>query len=233
MLPTIKALVGWVRNNLIPTIVDTAKSVFPSLKAAVKSIGDTIKSNMPTIKSIADIFTGVVIPALGLVVKVALPAVSTAFKVFVWNLKTFILPLVKGTIGAIVLVIGWILTAAAKAFGWVPGIGPKLKSAKKEFDKFAAGVKAALSGIPSHKEINIIAKANLDFTQTGNSNKRAAADHRASGGPVNRGTAYLVGEEGPELFVPGQSGGIIPNGQTKKAGAAAVARTSPHRRRLS
>jgi hypothetical protein len=29
---------------------------------------------------------------------------------------------------------------------------------------------------------------------------------RAGGGPVDRGHPYLVGEHGPELFVPGQSG---------------------------
>ena len=34
---------------------------------------------------------------------------------------------------------------------------------------------------------------------------------RASGGPVRRGVEYLVGEEGPELFTPRQSGYIIPN----------------------
>lgn len=35
---------------------------------------------------------------------------------------------------------------------------------------------------------------------------------RAGGGPVSAGRAYLVGERGPELFVPGASGGIVPNG---------------------
>jgi hypothetical protein len=35
---------------------------------------------------------------------------------------------------------------------------------------------------------------------------------RAAGGPVNAGGAYLVGERGPELFVPGRSGTIVPNG---------------------
>ncbi len=34
---------------------------------------------------------------------------------------------------------------------------------------------------------------------------------RAGGGPVAGGTAYLVGEQGPELFVPGSSGSIVPN----------------------
>jgi hypothetical protein len=35
---------------------------------------------------------------------------------------------------------------------------------------------------------------------------------RAMGGPVSARTAYVVGERGPELFVPGSSGSIIPNG---------------------
>lgn len=34
---------------------------------------------------------------------------------------------------------------------------------------------------------------------------------RASGGPVSEGTSYLVGERGPELFVPNTSGKILPN----------------------
>lgn len=35
---------------------------------------------------------------------------------------------------------------------------------------------------------------------------------RAGGGPVAAGKSYLVGERGPELFTPGRSGGITPNG---------------------
>lgn len=37
------------------------------------------------------------------------------------------------------------------------------------------------------------------------------AGTRASGGGVNAGMPYKVGEFGPELFVPGQNGSIIPN----------------------
>jgi len=34
---------------------------------------------------------------------------------------------------------------------------------------------------------------------------------REKGGPVSGGTPYIVGEKGPELFVPMNSGGIVPN----------------------
>lgn len=34
---------------------------------------------------------------------------------------------------------------------------------------------------------------------------------RANGGPVTGGSPYIVGERGPELFVPGRSGTVVPN----------------------
>jgi hypothetical protein len=40
----------------------------------------------------------------------------------------------------------------------------------------------------------------------------AGLQPRAKGGPVTGSTPYLVGERGPELFVPGTGGSIIPNG---------------------
>jgi len=39
-----------------------------------------------------------------------------------------------------------------------------------------------------------------------------SAPHRAGGGPVSSGRPYMVGEQGPELFVPGSSGAIVPKG---------------------
>jgi len=37
---------------------------------------------------------------------------------------------------------------------------------------------------------------------------------KALGGPVSGGTPYLVGEQGPEMFIPNVSGNIIPNNKT-------------------
>jgi hypothetical protein len=50
------------------------------------------------------------------------------------------------------------------------------------------------------------------------------AGFRAEGGPVGAGSSYVVGENGPELFVPHSSGSIVPNnalgGGGGKSGAA-------------
>lgn len=42
---------------------------------------------------------------------------------------------------------------------------------------------------------------------------------RATGGPVNAMQPYVVGENGPELFVPSMAGAIIPNGAMANSGS--------------
>ena len=37
------------------------------------------------------------------------------------------------------------------------------------------------------------------------------------GGPVAKGNSYLVGEKGPEIFTPSQTGQIIPNNEIRTA----------------
>lgn len=45
---------------------------------------------------------------------------------------------------------------------------------------------------------------------------------RAAGGPVSAGQPYVVGERGPELFLPSVSGTIIPNGVRPRGGGGIV-----------
>ncbi|CAJ5616428.1 prophage tail length tape measure [Burkholderia pseudomallei] len=46
----------------------------------------------------------------------------------------------------------------------------------------------------------------------------------ADGGSVSTNTPYIVGESGPELFVPGQSGSIVPNHALRKTDGATADR---------
>ena len=50
---------------------------------------------------------------------------------------------------------------------------------------------------------------------------KSAFGFRAMGGPVNSGSPYVVGEKGPELFVPRSSGSIVPNGAMGSSGGSA------------
>ena len=49
---------------------------------------------------------------------------------------------------------------------------------------------------------------------------KSAFGFRAMGGPVNSGSPYVVGEKGPELFVPHSSGSIVPNGAMGSSGGS-------------
>ena len=48
---------------------------------------------------------------------------------------------------------------------------------------------------------------------------------KAIGGPVQRGNPYIVGERGPELFVPSRTGSIVPNDNMSGGGQVVVNQT--------
>jgi hypothetical protein len=50
---------------------------------------------------------------------------------------------------------------------------------------------------------------------------------RAGGGSVSSGSAYVVGERGPELFVPGASGQVVPNDVVRSMGGGASITFAP------
>lgn len=91
---------------------------------------------------------------------------------------------------------GMIIHGAADAFGWVPGLGGKLKTAAKEFDSFRDSVNASLNGIHNYSKT-------VTVTVQGNGASLVAngkiTGHLASGGTTRQGGRYLVGENGPEI----------------------------------
>ncbi|MEV6413842.1 phage tail tape measure protein [Kribbella sp. NPDC051718] len=54
-------------------------------------------------------------------------------------------------------------------------------------------------------------KVVMQYTSTGvNLTAPSSVGRRAGGGPVEKGTPYIVGEKNPELFVPDEDGNILP-----------------------
>ena len=51
---------------------------------------------------------------------------------------------------------------------------------------------------------------------------------RAKGGPVKKGEPYVVGEKGPELIVPSESGNVIPNDEVKPYFELSIGRKDPN-----
>lgn len=82
------------------------------------------------------------------IVKGAMEATGKAVN-FMWN--NVMKPAFRFIIDAWLGVAGGIVHGAAKAFGWMPGLGPKLKRAANEFDKFRDQVNNSLDGIKDEK----------------------------------------------------------------------------------
>lgn len=102
-----------------------------------------------------------------------------------------------------------ILTAAVKAFGWIPGLGPKLKQAQADFREFAAKVNEQINGIQKTVTITIRARIIGGSLLSGaqqSGTYSSGIGGRASGGPVAAGQTVWVGERGKELVTFGGNG---------------------------
>jgi hypothetical protein len=82
-----------------------------------------------------------------------------------------------------------ILRGAETAFGWVPGVGDKLRDARRQFDVFRDGVNRALSGI-NDKTVTVTAKLGLSQRdvplayRAGNQRLAVGGKVRGFGGPT-------------------------------------------------
>jgi len=78
----------------------------------------------------------------------------------------------------------------------------------QSFDEFTGrseALAASLRAIPTTVNVSVV----TTYSSTGQPQNR-----RAHGGPVSSGESYLVGEQGPEMFIPNQAGQIASNSVT-------------------
>ncbi len=100
------------------------------------------------------------------------------------------------------------LVALLKSFG------VDYKSAGKALGKaFAEGLAETEAAVRSAAaSLQATAASAIGAAQVAVKVSASKPEKRAAGGPVTAGRPYIVGEVGPELFVPSSSGTIIPNG---------------------
>ena len=103
--------------------------------------------------------------------------VYTAFA-FTW--RNLLKPVLQVFLNTILNIFGVIIHAAAGAFGWVPGLGPKLKDAAKHFDEFKTSVQNAINGI-NGKTV----KVNVGMTAATNPYPGQISGRAASGGRIH------------------------------------------------
>lgn len=110
----------------------------------------------------------------------------------------------NGLVKVVLTVLSSILHAAAAAFGWIPGIGPKLEKAAKDFDKYRDSVNRSLNGIEDEQVfVTIIERKQFGGTLGGSGGYRGFAHGGIATGVIR------VGERGAETIDLGARGGRV------------------------
>lgn len=97
------------------------------------------------------------------------------------------------------------LDGAVAAFSWIPGLGPKLRQAQSDFDKWSRGVINRLNDIDG-RVVNVTIQGNVKVKGGELLKGDQGSYRRAAGGPVWRGQSYDVGEMGTERYYAAQTG---------------------------
>lgn len=122
---------------------------------------------------------------------------------------------VTGAIGKLIEAVKWLGSKAGALIGKfseaVKGPAQAAASALGPLNSVVNSIVRAIDGIIGRVESLARAASRISSIAGGLIGKIPGM---ATGGPVSAGQAYVVGEKGPELFVPGSNGTIVPNTST-------------------
>ncbi|MFJ8221401.1 hypothetical protein [Streptomyces griseus] len=126
LAPTVRDTAGAIFGSFIPAFGEVDKAVGP-----LQRLSNTIAENKGRIQEFARMGGSAMITVAGAIIE-HMPAALAVFRMVT---------------GGMVTAMGGVLHGAAKAFGWIPGIGDKLKSADRTFNSFKnsyiSGLKSA------------------------------------------------------------------------------------------
>ena len=169
LVPVVQKASDWFIQRLMPGLQDLGKKILPALSKWWGTIQKAIEDNRPGLEKLARILKEVgkvvvtkVIPGFlkfaGFITKHLIKAIA---KLAEWapKMATFFL---KG-LATIVRAFGsfykvatgvleGILTVAEKTLGWIPGIGDKIKDAKRSFSSFRDHSVAKIDGVAASLE---------------------------------------------------------------------------------
>ena len=221
--PVIKA---WIEETLLPAFKKLTDFIADKVFPKFVEITDYIKNNEWVWKAIATTI-GVVLVAAVVNLTIALAQAAAAMTLATWP---FLLAIV---VVAALAAAFWYLyqnnETFRKAIEKLPAVIDAVVLAAQALYAalwlagFAAGtvIRQIKDLIVQLKDVPSVAGAAWSalspFTPIGGLDLNPF-DGRAMGGPVAAGTPYVVGERGPELFIPRSAGTIIPNNVASSGG---------------
>jgi hypothetical protein len=125
-------------------------------------------------------------------------------------------PVTDSLLDSLVAVVEGTKTAEQAFADFLRSIASMLMDAAKQMiaQYIAIGIARSFAGIPASggNAINTNSLNQIQqYSGVGANTDVSGLIPRANGGPVGAGRSYIVGERGPELFIPGAQGNIVPN----------------------
>lgn len=207
-----KGLIGFLQN-LIPPLsrfIESSAPLWDELSESLPKLGEDIGYFFDKLKDgapYARVFLNDFLNLVGWIIR-RLGELITFLSLMYVGVRTAFVFMSRAALQAFDL----ILSGAAKAFGWVPGIGPKLQRASSEFSKFRQRANAELNKIQD-EDVNVKIRVGILGATVGLAASVAAQIARgvgrmggkASGGIIGAASGGIrngltwVGENGPEL----------------------------------
>ena len=212
VLDAITPMVSGFVDNVIPAVQKLAEELGPKLTPVFTTLTEYIRDYViPTLQNIWKFITEFVIPAISKFLTPIINGLRSAFEKVTTKIaenEEKLKPLLevfkavaKFVRDVYAPVIGNILGTAFDVLGTAVGV---------VIDIFATLVDTINKAFNAIKTLVNFVKNN-PVTQAIGGVFDNFGGGRAVGGPVNAGTSYVVGERGPELFMPNTSGTIVPN----------------------
>lgn len=213
VLDAITPLITKFVDEGIPAIAEFADQVGQKLGPVIEKVETFVRDTfIPTFKSIYDFLNATFIPFIRDVFSGVFNGLSAVFskvgKAIGDNkdeLKAFLdaaKPIANYVLNTFAPIFKTVLPIALSA------VGSALSIIINAFGKLAGAVTDVVNAI---KAIINLVKSNPIVSGLSNIVDRAFGGGKATGGAVNSSQSYLVGERGPELFVPNTGGRIVPN----------------------
>lgn len=217
-----------VGKDIFASLEKAGKETLPFLKHAFDDVVKTLRDNREGLEQFGHMLANDIIPALKVLTEITIGGFVVGFKIAVtaiasfvdaWNFgRAIVVGAARVMFDTLTAGFGEVLHGAALAFGWIPGIGDKLKAADKEFGKFVDDVNSKLddlAGRPHYVQVYGVFHA-PDIAPVSQGSKGNIAPHKysAGGGQAGPGDIVRVGENGPEtlVFGPQAAGTVVPNG---------------------
>lgn len=213
ILQALTPLLNILSNNIVPTFERLSETLGPILRDVLDRAGVVVRDILlPAFQGlyafIRDYLAPIIRNVLEPVFDGLIAAVSRVGATFRANedslqpfynllrtianfIRDFVAPAIGDVLGAALRAVGSLVSTLISNFARLVNFLDDVLSKIREFVNYVRNnpIVSGISGV-------------ID---------RIFGGGRATGGAVTQGTAYMVGERGPELFVPNSSGSIVPN----------------------